>query len=59
MNKMTPIRDLVKKYGSQQKLADAMGVQQNQINRWCKAEALVSQLTGEVYIKTKTVKCPL
>ena len=56
---MTTIRELVKKYGSQQKLADAMGVQQNQINRWCKAGALVSPLTGEVYIKTKTVKCPL
>ena len=56
---MTTIRELVKKYGSQQKLADAMGVQQNQVARWCKSEAIVSPMTGEVYIKTKTVKCPL
>ena len=56
---MITIRDLVKKYGSQQKLADAMGTSQNQVARWCKRNAIVSPLTGEVYIRTKVVNCPL
>ena len=53
---MTPIRALVKKYGSTRKLADAMGVHQPQVQRWVKSDAFVSELTGEVYIKTRDVK---
>ena len=58
-NKMKPITDLVKKYGSTYKLAAAMGTSQPQVMRWVKNGALVSELTGEVYILTKTVNYPL
>jgi hypothetical protein len=53
---MVPIKDLIKKYGSERALALAMGVHQPQVNRWSKADALVSEQTGDVYIKTKTTK---
>jgi hypothetical protein len=56
---MKPISDLVKKYGSTYKLAAAMGTSQPQVMRWVKSGALVSELTGEVYILTKTVNYPL
>lgn len=56
---MKPISDLVKKYGSTYKLAAAMGTSQPQVMRWVKNGALVSELTGEVYILTKTVNYPL
>lgn len=56
---MKHINDLIKEFGTQQKLAEAMGVSQPQIARWVRIGALVSELTGEVYILTKTVNYPL
>lgn len=52
---MKTIQELVKIYGTQKKLAEAMGVFECQVNRWKKNGALVSPLTGEVYILTKRV----
>lgn len=53
---MISIKDLIERYGSQRALALAMGVHQPQVNRWLKAGALVSEQTGDVYIKTRTTK---
>lgn len=53
---MTPITDLIRKHGSQQKLADLMGVHQSQISRWVKLGAMVCPLLGEVWLKSRDVK---
>jgi hypothetical protein len=53
---MTPITDLIRKHGSQQKLADLMGVHQSQIARWVKLGAMVCPLLGEVWLKSRDVK---
>lgn len=52
---MKHINDLIKQYGTQQKLADAMGVSQSQIARWVKLRAYVSD-AGEVYTISSRVK---
>lgn len=51
---MKHITDLIKQYGTQQKLADAMGVSQSQIARWVRLDAHVCQ-SGNVYIMTRKV----
>lgn len=52
---MKHINDLIKQYGTQQKLADAMGVSQSQIARWVRIGAFVNAYLGEVYILTRKV----
>lgn len=52
---MKHINDLIKQYGTQQKLADAMGVSQSQIARWVRIGAFVNVYLGEVYILTRKV----
>ena len=51
---MKSIKELVAKYGSQQKLADAMGVHRPQVSRWVKLDAHIDE-DGGVYIKTRSV----
>lgn len=51
---MTSIKQLIKQYGTQQKLADAMGVSQSQIARWVRLDAYVCS-SGNVYILTRKV----
>lgn len=49
------VNDLIKQYGTQQKLADAMGVSQSQVARWVRIGAFVNVYLGEVYILTRKV----
>ena len=52
---MIAIKDLVKQYGTQQKLADAMGVATQDVSRWSRGDYMVIPLTGEIYRLTRTV----
>lgn len=52
---MKSIKQLAAEYGSQQKLADAMGVHRPQVSRWVKLNAHIDE-DGGVYIKTRSVK---
>lgn len=52
---MTPIIYLIKLYGSQSALADAMGTTQGQVSRWKSAGAFVDD-NGAVYLKTAQTK---
>ena len=49
---MKPISELIKQYGTQKKLAKAMGTDQGQISRWVKLDALVTN-DGAVWVKKR------
>jgi hypothetical protein len=49
---MKPIAELIKQYGTQRKLAVAMGTDQGQISRWVKLDALVTD-DGAVWVKKR------
>jgi hypothetical protein len=50
--KMKPIAELIKQYGTQRKLADAMGVNQGQVSSWLRYGALVES-DGAVWVKRR------
>jgi hypothetical protein len=49
---MKPIAELIKQYGTQKKLADAMGVNQGQVSYWLRYGALVTD-GGAVWVKRR------
>ena len=49
---MKPIAELIKQYGTQRKLADAMGTNQGQVSSWLSRGAIVAS-DGSVWLKKR------
>jgi hypothetical protein len=49
---MKPIAELIKQYGTQKKLAEAMGTNQGQVSSWLRYGALVTS-NGAVWVERR------